>query len=147
MGRPRRIQSAEWLNERIAEYFAKCEASKREITLKSNDVRIRQELPSMVGLAVFLDIPKSTLYDYLEGKYDDRTEADTELYSDILARARDRIELVTLDAACNGDTDSRITLAKLAKFGYSTKVETESKATLTVQWEGADMAEVNKWGK
>lgn len=147
MGRPRRIQSAEWLNKRIAEYFAKCEASKREITLKSNDVRIRQELPSMVGLAVFLDIPKSTLYDYLDGKYDDRTEADTELYSDILARARDRIELVTLDAASNGDTDSRITLARLAKFGYSNKVEVEQQAAYVIKWDGVNMADVETWGK
>ena len=61
--------------------------------------------------------------------------------------ARDRIELETLNAASNGDTDSRITLARLAKFGYSTKIETESKAELTVRWDGVDTSDIEAWGK
>lgn len=150
MGRPRIIKSPEWLTERIADYFAQCAASRREITLKSNDIRIRQTLPSMVGLAVFLGVSKASLYEYLEGKYDrlsdDDNEISTEQYSDILARARDRIELETLDAASNGDTDSRITLARLAKFGYSTKVETENNTKLTVAWEGCGLDDVKDWG-
>ena len=97
---------------------------------------------------------------YADGKYDmpcsstgnsDNTAGngseDIQSYSAILARARDRIELETLNAASNGDTDSRITLARLAKFGYSTKVETESKAELTVKWEGVDTSDIEAWGR
>ena len=65
----------------------------------------------------------------------------------VLARARDRIELETLNAASNGDTDSRITLARLAKFGYSTKIEQDTKAELTVKWEGVDTSDIEAWGK
>lgn len=159
MGRPRRIQDTpEELSRRIDGYFQQCYDSREEITLKSNDKRIRQTLPSMVGLAVYLGISKASLYEYLDGKYDepiDNTNGNsgnssgkyTETYSDVLARARDRIELETLNAASNGDTDSRITLARLAKFGYSTKVETETKAELTVKWEGVDTSDIDAWGK
>ena len=113
----------------------------------------------MVGLAVYLGISKTSLYEYLDGKYDEPIDSIdsnsdkgygqgyTERYSDVLARARDRIELETLNAASNGDTDSRITLARLAKFGYSTKVETESKTELTVKWEGVDTSDIEAWGK
>ena len=143
------------LAKKVDEYFAKCEASKQARELKSGDVRIRQELPSFVGLAVHLGVAKSTMQLYADGKYDtgnsDNTAGngseDIQSYSAILARARDRIELETLNAASNGDTDSRITLARLAKFGYSTKVETESKAELTVKWEGVDTSDIEVWGK
>ena len=147
------------LAKKVDEYFAKCEASKQARELKSGDVRIRQVLPSMVGLAVYLGIGKASLYEYLDGKYDEPIDSNnidtdmgcgqgyTERYSDVLARARDRIELETLNAASNGDTDSRITLARLAKFGYSTKIETESKTELTVKWEGVDTSDIEAWGK
>lgn len=149
------FKSPEELAKKVDEYFAKCEASKQARELKSGDVRIRQELPSFVGLAVHLGVAKSTMQLYADGKYDtgnsdntaDNGSADIQSYSAILARARDRIELETLNAASNGDTDSRITLARLAKFGYSTKVETESKAELTVKWEGVDTSDIEAWGR
>lgn len=158
MGRRRCIQdSPKELAQRIDAYFAQCDETRETLHLKSGDVRIRQVLPSMVGLAVYLGIGKASLYEYLDGKYDepiDNTNGNsgnssgkyTETYSDVLARARDRIELETLNAASNGDTDSRITLARLAKFGYSTKVETESKTELTVKWEGVDTSDIEAWG-
>lgn len=143
------------LAKKVDEYFAKCEASKQARELKSGDVRIRQELPSFVGLAAHLGVAKSTMQLYADGKYDtgnsdntaDNGAADMQSYSTVLARAHDLIELETLNAASNGDTDSRITLARLAKFGYSTKVETESKAELTVKWEGVDTSDIEAWGK
>lgn len=148
------------LSEKVDAYFADCEASRTERELKSGDIRVRQTLPSFVGLANYLGVAKSTLQLYADGKYELTAEQlqdiagkhgigleDIQNYSAVLARARDRIEQTVLTAAINGDTDSRIALAMLAKFGYSTKVETESRATLTVQWEGADMADVASWGK
>lgn len=141
------FNSPQELSEKVDAYFLKCEESKDIRELKSGDIRIRQELPSVVGLAVYLGVSQPTLSLYSAGKYDNNSETDTETYSSVLARARDRIELESLKAASNGDTDSRIALARLAKFGYSTKVETESKATLTVQWEGASLDDINMWGK
>ena len=149
------FKSPEELAKKVDEYFAKCEASKQARELKSGDVRIRQELPSFVGLAVHLGVAKSTMQLYADGKYDtgnsdntaDNGSADIQSYSTVLARARDRIELETLNAASNGDTDSRITLARLAKFGYSTKIEQDTKAELTVRWEGVDTSDIEAWGR
>lgn len=152
------FKSPEELAQKVDEYFAKCEASKQARELKSGDVRIRQELPSFVGLAVHLGVAKSTMQLYADGKYDtgnsDNTAGngsnssdDIQSYSAILARARDRIELETLNAASNGDTDSRITLARLAKFGYSTKIEQDTKTELTVKWEGVDTSDIEAWGR
>ena len=152
------FNSPEELAQKIDGYFAKCEASKDTRELKNGDIRVRQEVPSMVGLAVYLGVGKSTLYDYAEGKYDkqantadseqaDRSaERDTVSYSEVIACARDRIEIATLQAASNGDMDGRVALARLAKFGYSTKIETENKSSLTVQWEGVDTDSIRAWG-
>ena len=149
------FKGAAELAKKVDEYFAKCEASKQARELKSGDVRIRQELPSFVGLAVHLGVAKSTMQLYADGKYDtgnsdntaDNGSADIQSYSTVLARARDRIELETLNAASNGDTDSRITLARLAKFGYSTKIETEGKTDLTIKWVGVSTDDIREWGE
>ena len=160
MGRRRCIQdSPKELAQRIDAYFAQCDETRETLHLKSGDVRIRQVLPSMVGLAVYLGIGKASLYEYLDGKYDEPIDSIdsnsdkgygqgyTERYSDVLAQARDRIELETLNAASNGDTDSRITLARLAKFGYSTKIEQDTKAELTVKWKGVSTDDIDTWGR
>ena len=148
------------LAEKVDSYFAECEASRTERELRSGDIRVRQKLPSFVGLAVHLGVVKSTLLLYADGKYDltdDELKVvakkhsvdwkDIQNYSTTLARAHDRMELATLDAASDGDTDSRITQARLAKYGYSTKIETESKTELTVKWEGVDTSDIEAWGK
>ena len=71
MGRRRCIQdSPKELAQRIDAYFAQCDETRETLHLKSGDVRIRQVLPSMVGLAVYLGIGKASLYEYLDGKYD-----------------------------------------------------------------------------
>lgn len=145
---------------RVEDYFRKCEDSKDVRELKSGDIRIRQEIPSFVGLAVFLGIAKSTLQLYDKGEYDLTAEQlqdiadkhntgieDIQNYSAILSRARDRFELAVLQAGSNGDCDSRIIQARLAGYGYSTKVEVDTKAALTVQWEGASLDDINMWGK
>lgn len=144
------------LEKLVDEYFSMCSATEEQLHLKNGDVRIRRTLPSIVGLAVHLGIAKSTLLLYAEGKYDNDNNTannngngceDIQNYSTILARARDRIELETLNAASNGDTDSRITLARLAKFGYSTKIETEGKTDLTIKWVGVSTDDIREWGK
>ena len=108
---------------------------------------------------LYISAGKASLYEYLDGKYDEPIDSNnidtdmgcdqgyTERYSDVLARARDRIELETLNAASNGDTDSRITLARLAKFGYSTKIEQDTKTELTVKWEGVSTDDIDTWGR
>lgn len=144
------------LEKLVDEYFSMCSATEEQLHLKNGDVRIRRTLPSIVGLAVHLGIAKSTLLLYAEGKYDNDNNTannngngceDIQNYSTILARARDRIELETLNAASNGDTDSRITLARLAKFGYSTKIETEGKTDLTIKWVGVSTDDIREWGE
>lgn len=154
----RAFTNPEELSKLVDKYFDQCAATRDTRQLKSGDIRVRQNLPSIVGLAVYLGIAKSTLLLYAEGKYDNDNNTansnnngngceDIQNYSTILARARDRIELETLNAASNGDTDSRITLARLAKFGYSTKIEQDTKTELTVKWEGVDTSDIEAWGR
>ena len=71
---------------------------------------------------------------------------DIQSYSTILIRVRYRIELEALNAASNGNTDSRITLTTVAKYGYSTKVESEIQTELTVKWEGVYTSDIEAWG-
>ena len=160
----RAFTSPEELEKLVDEYFSKCSATEEQLHLKNGDVRIRRTLPSIVGLAVHLGIAKSTLLLYAEGKYDiDTTKGDNsngcgdiQSYSTVLARVRARIELETyrteLEDMLNNEHATLKVGAyarefRLAKFGYSTKVETESKAELTVKWEGVDTSDIEAWGK
>lgn len=147
------------LAAKVEAYFKKCDDSKEVRELKNGDIRVRQEIPSFVGLAVFLGIAKSTLQLYDKGEYDLTNEQlkeiakkhkvkaeDIQNYSAILSRARDRFELAVLQVGSNGDCDSRVIQARLAGYGYSNKVEVDSKSSLTVSWEGVDLDSIRAWG-
>lgn len=134
------------LEQRIESYFQECEASREVRNLKSGDIRVRQKMPTMVGLAVHLGIDKSTLYAYLNNERADTGclgEKEHKAIQDTLARARTRIELALLERAADGDCDSRTAAILLGSYGYAAKVEQTTKATVVV--EGATSKDVEDW--
>lgn len=155
----RSIKSPDQLQASIDAYIQQCQDTRQERPLKNGDVRVRQTIPSMVGLAVYLGMAQGTLYSYLEGKYDDSMPATqgnldsidntnsgcSIRYSDILLRARDRFELALLDAATSGDLEGRIAQARLARYGYAVRIESEHKGAVSISWQGVDSADADRY--
>lgn len=133
------------LEQRVEAYFAHCAASRREITLKSGDVRVREETPSILGLALWLEVDRDTIYSYIN-KEPCRT-LDEDIYNTIsgtLARAQRRCEAALALRALNGDCDPRTAALLLTAYGYATKAETEQRVTVSVTGAAQDAAEWSK---
>jgi len=72
-------------------------------------------MPSIVGMAVVLNVAKSTLYDWAE---DEEKE-----FSDILDECMDNQELVLFNQALMNEFNSSIAKLALGKHGYHDKVD------------------------
>nr|DAX12954.1 MAG TPA: DNA packaging protein gp3 [Caudoviricetes sp.] len=140
MGRKCVLRDAKAIEKRVQAYFDHCDSTRQERTLKSGDLRIRQEHPSMIGLAVWLGISKVTLYSYIRGEIEG---ADERIVS-LLSRARDRIEEHVVQAAANGDYDARIAGLVLSGYGYGKPQEEQ---TVTVRVQAATPKEVDDWSR
>ena len=68
MGKRAAFTSSEELEKKVAEYFERCESSKTIYNLKNGDIKVRQEFPTMAGLASHLEVSRETLYSYLNGE-------------------------------------------------------------------------------
>lgn len=145
------------LQSKIDAYFDHCESSADVRQLKSGDVRVRKQWPTMVGLALWLDIHKDTLYKYLNGEYptewiDDKGLSDIEkhnikrAYTDTLARARQQVEMSTITAAANGDIDGRIAQLLMHQWGYKSD-PIDNTGTVTIQWQGVDKSDAERFSK
>lgn len=125
------------LAERVEAYFKHCEDSRQTRELKNGDIRIRQEAPCAIGLAVWLGIDKATLYRYINGETNTSAEPEVQQQiRDTLAGARDRFELYTVTAAANGDMESRTAALLLNTYGYSKPQD--DNATVTVRIDSGD---------
>lgn len=121
------------LAERVEAYFEHCASTRTTRELKNGDIRIRQEPPCAIGLAVWLGIDKSTLYRYLNGETN--TSAPQEVQQairDTFASARDRFELYTVHAAADGDMESRTAALLLATYGYNKPQDENSTVTVRI---------------
>ena len=122
------------LQKRVDEYFQHCEDSKTVYELKNGDIKIRQEYPSMVGLALWLGVSKDTLYSYIyqeEKKCLD--ESINKAISETLSCARDRIKKSYIESSMSGDADSRIAGMLLTAMGETTP---ENQTTVNVIIQG-----------
>lgn len=129
------------LEKQIEAYFDACEASKQVFSLKNGDIKIRQTFPSVVGLALSLGVHKDTIYSYINeepkshlkemsdssGSSDGDYDSLQNRISDLLSRARDRIEVSTYGAVASGDFEPRLGSMIMGNFGYA-KPEDDSKA-------------------
>jgi len=122
------------LSKDIDDYFKHCEDSKSIRELKNGDLRIRQESPTMVGLANWLDVDKSTIYYYLNGERGKEVHSE-ETYNAIVAtlsRAKQRIEKGLIQRSLDGDCDPRIGGMLLTSFGYNDGEKQPTAVTVTI---------------
>lgn len=73
-------------------------------------------IPSAAGLALYLGIRKSTLYEWAK-------DEDKQEFSDTLAELQQRQESILLANGLRGDFNAAITKLALANHGYSDKSE------------------------
>ena len=132
--KPTSFDNPEELQERVDAYFQHCEDSKTVRELKNGDIKIRQEFPSMVGLARWLGVHKDTLSSYILGEDKVSLDDDTnKRISATLIGARDEIKRNYIQSSMSGDADSRIAGMLLTAMGETTP---ESSTTVNVIIQG-----------
>lgn len=115
-GRPLKFQSPELLEDKINEYFAKCEAEKR--------------IPFVTELAFHLDTSRETLCNYEE----------KEPYFDTIKRAKERCEMWLERNLIEGKVNPTGTIFNLKNnYGWrdKTEVENEHKGEMTFTWKSS----------
>ena len=134
------------LKRDIDKYFRHCRDTRSVRELKNGDIRLRQESPTMIGLANWLGVSKQTIYNYLndDGNTQGHSEETYRAIFDVLSQAKARIEQGILDRTIDGDTDPRIGQMILSHFGYDTGKNEPTAITVTV----AGLPEqVSEWSK
>ena len=123
------------LKEKVEAYFQHCEESKTIYNLKNGDIKIRQEFPTMTGLAVWLRVTRETLYSYINQEpREDSLDSDTlKELSDTLSYARNRIALGLSQSSMSGDADPKIAGLLLNAMGETTP---ENQTTVNVIIQG-----------
>lgn len=122
------------LNRQIDAYFKHCKDTRTVRELKNGDIRLRQETPTMCGLANWLNVNKSTIYNYLANDGDTRGHSE-EAYNAIvetLSRAQQQIEQGLVDRSLDGDCDSRIGGMLLTAFGYNDNEKQPTAITVSI---------------
>ncbi len=87
--------------------------------IKGGYIDCGHTIPSVVGLAIHLNIAKSTLYLWAENK--------DHPFSDMLAFSNDSQELSLINGGLSGDLNPTISKLVLAKHGYAEKQELTGK--------------------
>ena len=118
-GRPPIFDNAEDLQKAVDNYFDYCDDPKnniiKQVVQGKEIIKVHTPIPyTMAGLARKLEMSRETLNEY--GK--------SEMFSDILMRARERVHEANITLAMTGCHDSRIAALNLASnFGYASKTE------------------------
>lgn len=122
------------LAERVEAYFQHCEDSKKVYELKNGDVKIRQEFPTMTGLAVWLRCSRETLYSYInqDAKEDSLDSETLKKLSDTLSYARNRIAMSLSQTSMSGDADPKIASLLLNAMG-ETQPEVQNTVNVIIQ--------------
>jgi len=139
MGR-KPLYTVEELQQKVNDFFDYCKNTQVTVPYGKRDI-IRSIPPTMARLALFLDMHPDTLYSYINCEVKGE---ESQQYSEIVARARRRIEAELLEGMLTGSIDPRAAAPVIARFGYSNKAEGEDNATLKVVFEGMDKAQVDR---
>lgn len=131
---PKSFTDPKALSEKIEEYFERCESSKKVYELKNGDIKIRQEFPTMSGLATFLGVTRDTVYSYMNGEQKSgNSEEVTKQISDTLSYARQRVATYLSQCSLAGDADAKIASMLLTAMGETTP---ENNTTVNVIIQG-----------
>lgn len=76
------------------------------------------EIPSIAGLSVVLDVARNTIYDWA-------SQEDKREFSNILQKILSEQEKTLMNNGLNGKFNSNIVKLALGKHGYSDKVDTD----------------------
>lgn len=136
----------------IDEYIERCKASRRELQLKNGDVKIRQTLPTVFGLAEYMGVGFQRLYELMDISNqkalpgcDSIVNVDLERRKAIgaeLYRARGRIAEIWIQAAAAGDIEPRIAERMLSQLSPD---NTAPIPAITITIQGASNEEINAW--
>ena len=141
----RKYTDPEKLERDVEAYFKFVESpeNRKEYPLKNGGTLIRYNTtPSMIGLAVWLDIAKPTLYTMLNGEGMEMLDDSTKkAMIDTLSRARERIEQATLDRSQSGDFQPKIAAMVLTAMGYE-RPQDDRAVVVKIQGAGTD-----EWSK
>jgi hypothetical protein len=85
---------------------------------QKNPDKFIESVPSAVGLAVYLKVARSTIYEWAK-------EEDKKEFSDILNEIEDKQHQILINNGLLNKTNSVITKLMLTKHGYSDKQQTE----------------------
>lgn len=130
---PVSFNDPEELKKRVEEYFDRCENSKKTYELKNGDIKIRQEFPTMSGLAVHLGVTRETVYSYMNGESKTgNSEEVSKAISDTLSYARQRVATYLSQCSLSGDADSKIASMLLNAMGEVTP-ETNTTVNVIIQ--------------
>ena len=135
------------LQSSVDAYFKHCEDSREERELKSGDIKVRyRERPCMTGLGLWLNISPAVIDNYISGEYPSDDPKVVTKIADILARAREKIIQHVFTAGSNGDMDTRLASAMLARFGVTDRLQ-DAAGTLTIKWAGVDPSDAERYSK
>ena len=144
------IADPEKLRRDVDAYFQHCEDSKAPRELKNGDVHIRQEYPTIVGLALWLNTHTNTIKRLID-EDDDTAPMDDSLIDAqnqaraILTYARQRIEQTMVQATLAGDAQDRLAAAMLARMGVIG--EDKASVSLEIKVAGMSSAEIDECSK
>ena len=131
---PVSFNDPEELKERVEEYFNRCENSKKIYELKNGDIKIRQEFPTMSGLAVHLGVTRETIYSYMNGESKTgNSEEVSKSISDTLLYARQRVATYLSQSSLSGDAEAKIASMLLNAMG---EITPENNTTVNVIIQG-----------
>lgn len=144
------IADTDQLQNDVDAYFQHCEDSKNPRELKNGDVHIRQEYPTIVGLALWLKTHQNTIKRLID-ENDDTKPMDSGMEDAqnqaraILVDAKHRIEQAMVQATLNGDAQDRLAAAMLARMGVIGEDKTNINLQISVA--GASTNDVDEWSK
>jgi hypothetical protein len=128
-GRPTDYRGLETLLK-ANKYIDSCQDEQYQLTKldgnnsTSYENKLKVKLPTIEGLAVYLEVRRSTIYDWKE-KYEE--------FSDIIERLQSIQAEKLLNNGLSGDYNSTIAKVLLTKHGYIEKQETEHSGGIIVK--------------
>lgn len=141
MGRP--TEYSDEIISKVEAYLDTCQDETiQEITGESEKFtsyknKLKVNLPTIEGLAVYLKIHRDTIYQW---------EKEHEAFSDIIGELRHRQAQSLINNGLSGDYNPTIAKVLLSKHGYKEEVKTEQQHTGEVTFKGMNVIKPNEPG-
>lgn len=134
MARP--IEYTDHVCQKAKDYLAQCKDEEEQIISGESEKftsyknKLKVNLPTIEGLAVYLGIHKDTVYDW-ETKYPE--------FSDVINVLRGNQSKELINKGLSGDYNPIIAKLLLMKHGYTDKSEVEQRVTGEIKYSGIEV--------